>query len=150
MAPTQGEILQERFGNDPQALAMRMQVQARETLEGLEHRGALFSLVLELRQGRDGKLRELRLLEGSGNATFDSWVLKASAVALEHASVPPPDAFRSEILRSVWRVEARLHTDNALAGLVPDLQGIPVGLLANYLNPEKAKVDVRAKLLRVY
>jgi hypothetical protein len=78
-------------------------------------------------------------------------VLKTGGAVLARAAPPPDDAFRSDTLRSVWRLEGRAWADpSALASMLPGFQGVPVNKLVDYLDPKQLKLDVHAKLLRVY
>jgi TonB family protein len=66
--------------------------------------------VVEVWQEPDGKLRELKVLESSGDPTFDSWAISRLRKALTKAS-SPPDAgvgIRDEGIRSRWRLEEYL------------------------------------------
>lgn len=150
-APTQSEVLDRLYRNVPEALPLRMQVQARETMANLEGLGPMFSVKLEVIQRMDGTLVTVKLLESSGSPAFDAYVLKECPGAIRAAVAPPGDAFRKDSLRSVWAVEGWFHpTDSALDSALPALQGVPVAMLLRYLDPARLKVDFRAKLLRVY
>ncbi|WPB80086.1 energy transducer TonB [Archangium violaceum] len=66
--------------------------------------------VVEVWQEPDGKLRELKVLESSGDPAFDSWAISRLRKALAKAS-SPPDAgvgIRDEGIRSRWRLEEYL------------------------------------------
>ncbi len=66
--------------------------------------------VVEVWQEPDGKLRELKLLESSGDPAFDVWALSRLRNALA-GTLSPPDAgvgIHDEGIRSRWRLEEYL------------------------------------------
>ncbi|MBN1210844.1 MAG: ferrichrome ABC transporter substrate-binding protein [Myxococcaceae bacterium] len=66
--------------------------------------------VVEVWQEPDGKLRELKVLESSGDPTFDSWAISRLRKALAQTG-SPPDAgvgIHDEGIRSRWRLEEYL------------------------------------------
>jgi hypothetical protein len=150
-APTQSEVLDRLFRNIPEALPLRMQVQARETMANLENAGPLFTLKLEVVQAADGTLLTLNLIESSGSPSFDAYVLKESPTAIRAAGVPPADALRKDSLRSIWAVEGWFRPkDSTLDAALPALQGVPIAMMLRYLDPARLQVSFRARLLRVY
>jgi hypothetical protein len=149
-APSQSEILAERYRNIPEALPIRSQVQARETLASIEQLGPLFTLKVEVVQGHDGALVSVALLESSGSPAFDAFVLKECPAAIHSVGPPPPDAFRKDLLRSIWAVEGWFRPENSALDALPSLQGVPMASLLRYLDPGRLRVDFRARLLRVY
>ncbi|NTX61015.1 ferrichrome ABC transporter substrate-binding protein [Myxococcus sp. CA051A] len=66
--------------------------------------------VLEVRQARDGKLLDLKVLEGSGDPKFDAWAVSHLRDALASADAPPESGpgLRADELRSRWRLEEYL------------------------------------------
>lgn len=66
--------------------------------------------VLEVRQARDGKLLDLKVLEGSGDPRFDAWAVTHLRDALASADAPPESGLglREDELRSRWRLEEYL------------------------------------------
>ncbi|MCP3102046.1 TonB C-terminal domain-containing protein [Myxococcus sp. K15C18031901] len=66
--------------------------------------------VVEVRQAKDGKLLDLKVLEGSGDAKFDAWALSHLENALASADPPPEEGVgvKADGLRSRWRLEEYL------------------------------------------
>ncbi|MFY2562550.1 ferrichrome ABC transporter substrate-binding protein [Corallococcus terminator] len=66
--------------------------------------------VLEVRQARDGKLLDLKVLEGSGDPKFDAWAVTHLRDALASADAPPESGLGlpENELRSRWRLEEYL------------------------------------------
>lgn len=66
--------------------------------------------VLEVRQARDGKLLDLKVLEGSGDPKFDAWAVTHLRDALASADAPPESGLGlpEDELRSRWRLEEYL------------------------------------------
>ena len=66
--------------------------------------------VVEVWQEPDGKLRELKLLESSGDPAFDVWALSRLRNALAGAHAPPDAGvgIRDDGIRSRWRLEEYL------------------------------------------
>jgi hypothetical protein len=66
--------------------------------------------VVEVRQARDGRLVELKVLEGSGDPTFDAWAVVQLRDALARAD-PPPDegmGIHEDGMWTRWRLEEYL------------------------------------------
>nr|WP_211194042.1 TonB C-terminal domain-containing protein [Pyxidicoccus fallax] len=65
--------------------------------------------VVEVRQDRDGKLVELKVIEGSGDKTFDEWAMSQLRDALAQADAPPGgDAgvgIHDDGMRTRWRLK---------------------------------------------
>lgn len=66
--------------------------------------------VVEVRQAKDGKLLDLKVLEGSGDPKFDEWALAHLETALASADPPPEGGVggKGDGLRSRWRLEEYL------------------------------------------
>lgn len=67
--------------------------------------------IVEVWQARDGKLLDLKVLEGSGDPKFDSWAVSQLRDALASAEAPKPGGglgIRDDGMRSRWRLEEYL------------------------------------------
>jgi hypothetical protein len=153
ITPRQSEQLKERFGND--ASMVSALVQATELQNDLKHGRPLLSLTLELRQSRALGTRTVAVLEGSGEARFDAFVVDVWPRAMDHAGAPPPEAFHGPELRSVWAIEGWLgmpkKLESALSYLpVPGALGIGADTLLPKLTQDGYHYEFRARLLRVY
>jgi hypothetical protein len=154
-APLQSERLAERFKDEPSAKRLRMMVQGRETLEALNERGALLSVVLELHQARSGALLDAKLTEPSGNARFDAFVLRVVPGALGPLTPPPEEALRGrDSLRTQWQVEGWLPVPKELLAAASALGSgqlvLPLDLLLQPEGQESPRFEYRARLLKVY
>ena len=87
--PTTTERLQDRFANIPESLPLRMMAQAAETKALLRTRSAQLTLQLQLEQDTRGTLLSAAIVQSSGNARFDDFVLEVGKSALA-SSAPPP------------------------------------------------------------
>ncbi|WP_370645178.1 TonB C-terminal domain-containing protein [Corallococcus sp. EGB] len=169
-APTPGEMLARRARDEPAYNRLRSRTQAGEELQDFAHGVSTMKLTvtLELTQGPDGVLREVKLISRSGNRAYDDYVLQAVPPALGKVPAPPSDAMgvHTDGIRSVWAVEGRVvyvrkmsdmkkGTDNVyLAALAA------AGLLAGNFDETTGEVYVvdvrnphfecRSHLLRVY
>jgi hypothetical protein len=153
--PLQSEELAERFKDEPSARRLRLMVQARETLEALNERGALLTVTLELRQARSGELLDAKLTEPSGNARFDAFVLRVVPGALGTLTPPPDEALRGrDSLRTQWQVEGWLRTPKELIAAASSLGSgqlvLPLDLLLQPEESESPRFEYRARLLKVY
>jgi hypothetical protein len=153
--PTQSERLAERFKDEPSAERLRMMVQARETLEALNNRGALLTLTLELRHARSGELLDAKLTEPSGNPQFDAFVLRVAPGALGTLTPPPEEALRGrDSLRTQWLVEGWLYTPKELLDAASALASgqlvLPLDLLLEKERMKGTRFEYRARLLKVY
>jgi hypothetical protein len=153
--PLQSEELAERFKDEPSARRLRLMVQARETLEALNDRGALLTVTLELRQARTGELLDAKLTEPSGNARFDAFVLRVVPGALGTLTPPPDEALRGrDSLRTQWQVEGWLRTPKELIAAASSLASgqlvLPLDLLLQPEEQESPRFEYRARLLKVY
>ncbi|RKH69504.1 hypothetical protein D7W81_10870 [Corallococcus aberystwythensis] len=168
--PKPGELVAKRARDEPGYNRLRGLSQAGEELQDFAHGVSTMKLVvtLELLQGPDGVLREVKLISRSGNRAYDDYVLQSVPPALGKFPAPPPDAMgvHTDGIRSVWAVEGRViyarkvsdmkkGTDNVyLAALAA------VGLLAGNFDETTGEVYVidvrnphfecRSRLLRVY
>lgn len=154
-APTHSEQLAERFKDEPAAERLRMWVQGRETLDALNNRGALLTVILDVHQSRSGELLEAKLAEPSGNPKFDAFVLRVVPGVLGTLPPPPQEALRGrDSLRTQWQVEGWLHTSKELLALANSLASgqltLPLDLLLEPDRPENARFEYRARLLKVY
>ncbi|WNG27002.1 hypothetical protein F0U62_25535 [Cystobacter fuscus] len=149
---------------------------ARDTLGELDRSVAganTLSVELELEQSPTGQLLGVKLLRGSGNPLFDTYVLDKvppSLAALGPASENFAARSRAPTVRSVWNVEghvsfsrtiklSKLHTlDAADAAYVSAL--LATNLLGGSFDETRGEVtivdvrrphfDIRTQLLRVY
>ncbi|WP_244171390.1 ferrichrome ABC transporter substrate-binding protein [Myxococcus virescens] len=67
--------------------------------------------IVEVWQARDGKLLDLKVIEGSGDPKFDSWAVSQLRDALASAEAPKPGGglgIRDDGMRSRWRLEEYL------------------------------------------
>ncbi|ATB45308.1 TonB C-terminal domain-containing protein [Corallococcus macrosporus] len=67
--------------------------------------------IVEVWQARDGKLLDLKVLEGSGDPRFDTWAVSQLRDALASAEAPAPGGglgIRDDGMRSRWRLEEYL------------------------------------------
>jgi len=67
--------------------------------------------IVEVWQARDGKLLDLKVLEGSGDPRFDSWAVSQLRDALASAEAPEAGSglgIRDDGMRSRWRLEEYL------------------------------------------
>ncbi|MBF5042382.1 hypothetical protein FGE12_08220 [Aggregicoccus sp. 17bor-14] len=149
--PTQGEKVAQLLPA-PESTALRALIQITETRDAVMARAPLLALTLQLTQGRDGTLLDAAVVESSGNRLFDSLVLKVAPEALGRAGAPPPEAFRREQLRSLWRVEGRLvlsqEARESLASLLPGFNGLPTQELLQHLRGQAPTLSYGARLLR--
>ncbi|MFP2902341.1 TonB C-terminal domain-containing protein [Corallococcus sp. 4LFB] len=168
--PKPGELIARKARDEPGYNRLRGLTQAGEELQDFAHGVSTLKLVvtLELLQGADGTLREVKLISRSGNRAYDDYVLQAVPPALGKFPAPPSEAMgvHAEGIRSVWAVEGRVvyvrkvsdmkqGTDNVyLAALAA------AGLLAGNFDETTGEVYVidvrnphfecRSRLLRVY
>ncbi len=145
LGPTgQAPRLSEKL-TQPEQAAMRALAQATETIQDLSQSAPLLSLTLDVRQPQDGGTT-LVVLEASTDHAFDAFVLESWELATRAAGPPPPDAFRSSVLRSIWAVEGWPKSSlGKTADLMPDVMGLPIAKVAT-----TDAYEFRAKLLRVY
>ena len=66
--------------------------------------------IVEVRQARDGKLLELKVIEGSGDETFDDWAMSQLREALAQADAPGDGGvgIHDDGMRSRWRLQEYL------------------------------------------
>ncbi|AKQ69201.1 Ferric siderophore transport system, periplasmic binding protein TonB [Myxococcus hansupus] len=68
--------------------------------------------IVEVWQARDGKLLDLKVLEGSGDPKFDTWAVSQLRDALASTAAPPDASgglgIRDDGMRSRWRLEEYL------------------------------------------
>ncbi|WP_244237858.1 TonB C-terminal domain-containing protein, partial [Corallococcus llansteffanensis] len=169
LVPTPGEKLAERGRDNPAYNRLRVRAQAGEELQDFAQGVSTMKLVvtLELLQGPDGTLREVKLMTRSGNPAYDDYVLQSVPPALAKFPPPPPDALgvHTDGIRSLWSVEGRVvyvrkisemkGTDTAYLAAAA-----AVGVLAGGFEETTGDVYVidvrnphfecRSRLLRVY
>ena len=153
--PRQSEVLKERMGNMPEAMALRALVQATETQNELSHGKPLIALTLELRQFRDGRPLTAMVIQASSDARFDAFVLDAWPKSIAEAGPPPADAFHGPELRSIWAVEGWLGLPKKLEAAIsylpmPGIMGMGADKLLPALTEEGYHYEFHARLLRVY
>jgi hypothetical protein len=155
-APRHSEQIASLFRNDPAAQRMLASAQAREALDALASRGALFTVKLEVRHARSGALLGARLEESSGNRLFDAFVLKVVPGSLGDLAPPPEAVIRDKRdLRTQWLVEGWHHASKELmesAGsslLSGQLMASPLLLLKDKKSLQ-SNFEYRARLLKVY
>ncbi len=110
-APTPTERLESVSRGNPAHDSMRAFLQAGESMQRLaEPDRPDLVIILELRQAPDGQLREVKVVETSGNKAFDKYVLEAVPPALAKLTPPPAEAagVRPEGIRTLWAVEGRV------------------------------------------
>jgi hypothetical protein len=150
----------------------RSQRSTADVLEEYNRRVGALHVRLELEQAPSGKVLAVKLLESSGNALFDAYVLERVSPALS-ALGPAPEHFAARYkgpVRSVWGIEghvsfsrtirfSKLHElDASDAAYVSGL--LPLGLLSGNFEETRGEViipdfrrphfDIRTELLRVY
>lgn len=169
-APTVSEKLkelQERDGDESME-DLRARIQAGEELQKLAGGGGSKLVVtLELHQGPDGTLRDVKLVSTSGNKAYDAYVLSGVPPALVKLAPPPDKArgVRPEGIHTLWSVEGRVVYLRKLK----DLKGqdtlymaaaAAAGVLAGRFEETTGEIEVidfrnprfvcQARLLRVY
>lgn len=151
--PRHSEQLKRIFGDE--ALGLRLRAQAAETLMDLGHGAPLLSLTLELRQGPDGSVRSQRVVEESGSALFDQFVLRVVPEAVRAAGPPPEELLKGRTeLRSLWRIEGWSRLPGKLDDLFsllgsPAVRGVPLEPLIRQLGAQE-QFEFRTRLLRLY
>ncbi|WP_223752896.1 ferrichrome ABC transporter substrate-binding protein [Myxococcus sp. RHSTA-1-4] len=70
----------------------------------------VLAAVVEVRQDREGKLLELKVIEGSGDKTFDDWAMSQLREALARADAPGDGGvgMRDDGMRTRWRLKEYL------------------------------------------
>lgn len=149
--PGREPLLSEKF-TQPDQNAMRALAQSTEFWDQLTHGKPLLTLTLELRQTKDNGVKTT-ILKASVDPAFDKFVLEAWPLSIAKAGPPPPDAFHSNELRSIWEIEGwpgKTSFDKAMTYLPETgLMGVPL----TKLIPGATKgfsYEFRARLLRVY
>ena len=149
--PGREPLLSEKF-TQPDQNAMKALAQSTEFWDQITHGKPLLTLTLELRQTKDNGVKTT-ILKASVDPSFDKFVLEAWPQSIAKAGPPPPDAFHSNELRSIWEIEgwpAKTAFDKAMTYLPETgVMGVPL----TKLIPGATKgfgYEFRAKLLRVY
>ncbi|WP_233587401.1 TonB C-terminal domain-containing protein [Corallococcus sp. CA049B] len=168
--PKPGELLAKRARDEPGYNRLRGLSQAGEELQDFAHGVSTLKLTvtLELLQGPDGLLREVKLISRSGNRAYDDYVLQAVPPALGKSAPPPPDAMgvHTDGIRSVWAVEGRVVYVRKVSEMKKGSDNIylaaltAAGLLAGNFDETTGEVyiidvrnphfECRSRLLRVY
>ncbi len=150
----------------------RSQRSTTDVLEEYNRRVGALHVKMELEQAPSGQVLGVKLLESSGNALFDAYVLERVSPALS-ALGPAPEHFAARYkgpVRSVWGIEghvsfsrtlrfSKLHElDASDAAYISGL--LPLGLLSGNFEETRGEViipdfrrphfDIRTELLRVY
>ncbi|WP_244982320.1 TonB C-terminal domain-containing protein, partial [Corallococcus exercitus] len=169
-APKPGELIARRARNEPGYNRLRGLTQAGEELQDFAHGVSTMKLVvtLELLQGADGTLREVKLISRSGNRAYDDYVLQSVPPALAKFPAPPSDAMgvHTDGIRSVWAVEGRVVYARKLSDMKQGTDNVylaalaAAGFLAGNFEETTGEVYVidlrnphfecRSRLLRVY
>lgn len=169
-APKPSEMLAQRARSEPAYDRLRSQAQAGEELQDFAHGVSTLKLTvtLELNQGPDGILREVKLISRSGNRAYDDYVLQAIPPALGKVPAPPEDAMgvHTNGIRSVWAVEGRVVYVRKASDMKKGTDSVylaalaAAGFLAGNFDETKGEVYVidvrnphfecRSHLLRVY
>jgi uncharacterized protein YnzC (UPF0291/DUF896 family) len=90
---------------------MRAFLQAGEAIQQMAEAPAELVIILELRQGPDGQLQSVKVVERSGNKAFDAYVLEAVPPALARLTPPPTGkalGVHPEGIHTLWAVEGRV------------------------------------------
>jgi hypothetical protein len=165
--PTASERLEAVSRGNPAHDSMRAFLQAGEAVQQLAEPEADLVIVLELQQTGDGQLRDVKVVEPSGNKAFDTYVLERVPPALARLAPPPAQAqgVRPDGIRTLWAVEGRVVYLKRLSELegqdalyVAGAAGL--GLLAGrfeettgevyVIDVRNPKFVVRPRLLRVW
>ena len=149
--PGQAPRLSEKL-TQPDLQALRGLAQATETFEDLSHGKPLLTLTLEFRQSKTNQTKTT-IIKASIDPAFDAFVLEAWPLSIAAAGPPPPEAFHSNELRSIWEIEGwpgatpldRTMTYLPSAGVM----GVPLTRLIPAAT-QGTSYEFRAKLLRVY
>ncbi|MBZ4421479.1 TonB C-terminal domain-containing protein [Myxococcus sp. RHST-1-4] len=179
-APTPSEQLrdlQRSRGNMPGAREktgvksvdyLRSRVQTVEEMQKLAGGGgAKLVVTLELHQGPDGSLRDVKLVSQSGNPSYDAFVMSAVPPALAKLAPPPDQArgVRPEGIHTLWAVEGRVVYLRKLKELKGQdtaymAAAVAAGVLAGRFEETTGEVEVidfrnprfvcQSRLLRVY
>lgn len=159
--------LQER-GDEAWMDYLRSRVQAGGELQKLAGgNGAKLVVTLELHQGPDGALVNAKLVSGSGNKAYDTYVMKGVPPAL--AKLPPPAdrarGVRPDGIHTLWSVEGRVVYLRKLKELKGQdslymAAALAAGVLAGRFEETTGEIEVidfrnprfvcSAHLLRVY
>ena len=149
--PGQAPRLSERL-NQPDQNAMKALAQATEMFDDLSHGKPLLTLTLEFRQSKSNEMKTT-ILKASIEPSFDAFVLEAWPTSVAAAGPPPPDAFRTDELRSIWQVEgwpAPTSLDKAMTYLpAPGIMGVPLTTVIPAAM-DGLRYEFRARLLRSY
>jgi hypothetical protein len=150
--PGQAPRLSERL-TQPDQQALRALAQATETFNDLTHNKPLLTLTLEFRQSRTSNQTKTTIIKASIDPAFDAFVLEAWPLSIAAAGPPPPDAFRTSELRSIWEIEGwpgATAADKVMSYLP---EGGVMGVPLTRLIPAATGgfgYEFHAKLLRVY
>ncbi|MBS1153121.1 MAG: hypothetical protein H6Q89_4819 [Myxococcaceae bacterium] len=122
-----------------------------ETQLALRRNKPLVSLTLELRQFKDGRPLTAVVIHASGDPKFDALVLETWPSVIAQRGPPPPSAFHSEELLSIWTVEGWLGIPKKLEAVTTYLpMPFESDKLLAALSAEGLHYEFRARLVRVY
>lgn len=146
-APRLSELL-----TQPEQQGMKALAQATEMFDDLSHGKPLLTLTLEFRQSKSNDMKTT-IIKASIEPSFDAFVLEAWPSSVAAAGPPPPDAFRTDELRSIWQVEgwpAPTQLDKAMTYLpAPGIMGVPLTRVIPAAM-DGVRYEFRARLLRSY
>ena len=149
--PGQAPRLSEKI-TQPDQQALKALAQASELFADLTHGKPLLTLTLELRQSKTNETKTT-IIKASIDPSFDAFVLEAWPLSISKAGAPPPDAFRSSELRSIWEIEGwpgKTSLDKAMTYLPESgVMGVPLTKLIPGAT-QGFGYEFRARLLRVY
>jgi hypothetical protein len=136
----------------PEMAPLRALSQATETFNDLSHGKPLLTLTLEFRQTKDNH-NKTAVIKASIDPAFDAFVLEAWPLSVAAAGTPPPDAFHSDELRTIWEVEGwpgQSKLDKTMTYLPSaGVMGVPLTSLVPHAI-DGVTYEFRARLLRVY
>jgi hypothetical protein len=151
----------------------RTRPSAVDTIDAYSRRAGSLHAKLDLEQSPTGQVLSVKLVQGSGNALFDAYVLERVPTSLS-ALGPAPEHFsarmKGAVVRSTWAIEGRVSFARTLklskldkldaedAAYISAL--MPLGLLSGNFEETRGEViipdfrrphfDIRTELLRVY
>lgn len=158
----------EKGGKQAREFAQKMEMGARLRDFGDGKMGEELIAIVQLKQGSNGALADLSLLQPSSSIRFDAWVMAQAPKALD-GLVDPPDSgvgIHAEGMRSVWAFKGRVTYKRKLedAKLLEDgwyvgLMAIPGLLTGNfdevtgtveYVDLRYPRYECKVQLLEVY
>ena len=171
-APSGTDRLEDMARSGGAGARARSQRSSTDVLEEYNRRVGALHVKLELEQAPSGQVLAVKLLESSGNALFDAYVLERVSPALT-ALGPAPEHFAARYkgpVRSVWGIQGHVsfsrtirfsklaELDASDAAYISAL--LPLGLLSGNFEETRGEViipdfrrphfDIHTELLRVY